>query len=313
MILTEQQYKNLYRNYFHGAKTGKLEKADSFYDYFYLTNSFVYAALYACSEDPLIGRVYRFTLKEGLNIFNAHSKKDVEKLRLYFFKNKTQIDKDWYWRGLEKEDWNCIFNGANKDLFIKAIKACNFDGFFNYEWTEKYKKNFEVEKGKRISTAPAIGIFDITKLKQREIIEYKNYFEYKDFTEEYNFEKNSLIDVVVKAKERNQDPFEMGKDYIQTKGVFLTEKGLDFALDFNPLKEKYKRDRFEDEIYKKLQEKEICFDYLSRGYFLTKQKQVKCFFGKRQLQAFVKKYNLNESLLENYENYERDKSYRVWC
>ena len=148
-------------------------------------------------------------------------------------------------------------------------------------------------------------------MKQREIIEYRNYFEYRDFTKEYDFEKNSLIDVVVKAKERSQDPFELGKNYIQTYGFFLTEKDLNFALKFDPLKEKYKRDRFEDEIYKKLQEKEICFDYLSRGYFLTEQKQVKCFFGKRQLQSFVKKYNLNESLLENYENYERDKSYRV--
>jgi len=310
MILTEQQYKNLYRNYFYGAETGKLEKA--FYGYFYLTNSFEDAATYACISGKENSSVYRFTLKEGLNIFNAHSKKDVEKLRLYFFKNKIQISKDWYWKGLEEENWNDILTGINNGLFIKAIKACNFDGFFNYKCAKEYKEIFKVEKGKRIPTAPAIGIFDITKLKQREIIKYENYFDYRDFTKEYDFEKNSLINVVVKAKERGQDPFELGKDYIQTKGFFLTEKDLDFAIKFDPLKEKYKRDRFEDEIYKKLQEKEICFDYLSRGYFLTKQKQVKCFFGKRQLQAFVKKYNLNENLLKNYESYEKDKSYRVW-
>lgn len=89
MILTEQLYKNLNRNYFHGAKTGKLEKADSLYDYFYLTNSFVYAALYACSEDPLIGKVYRFTLKEGLNIFNAHSKKRCGKVTPVFFQKQN--------------------------------------------------------------------------------------------------------------------------------------------------------------------------------------------------------------------------------
>lgn len=309
MILTEQQYKNLNRNYFHGAKTGKLEKTDSLYDYFYLTNSFVYAALYACSEDPLIGRVYRFTLKEGLNIFNAHSKKDVEKLRLYFFKNKTQVNKDWYWRGLEKEDWNCIFIGINRELFIEAIKNCGFDGFFNYEWTKKYKETFKIEKGERIPTAPAVGIFDITKLKQREIIGCKDYFEHRDFIEEYNFEKNSLIDVVVKAKERDQNPFEMGKDYVQTKGAFLTEKDLDFAIKFDPLKEKYIRNLFEDAIYKKLQEKGICFDCLGRGYILTEQKQIKSFIGKRDLQSLIKKHHLDESFLENYESYENDKSY----
>lgn len=80
-------------------------------------------------------------------------------------------------------------------------------------------------------------------------------------------------------------------------------------MKFDPLKEKYARDLFEDEIYKKLQEKEICFDYLSKGYFLTKQKQVKGFFGKRSLQALIKQYHLDESLLENYESYENDKSY----
>ena len=309
MILTEQQYKNLYRNYFYWAKTDKLEKAS--YDYFYLTNSFAYAATYACISSRENSRVYRFTLKEGLNIFNAHSKKDVEKLRLYFFKNKIQISKDWYWKGLEEENWNDILTGINNGLFIKAIKACNFDGFFNYKCAKEYKEIFKVEKGKRIPTAPVIGIFDIAKLKLREIVEYKNYFNYRDFTEEYNAERNSLIDVVVKAKERGQDSFELGKDYIQSEGFFLTEKDLDFAIKFDPLKEKYKRDRFEDAIYKKLQEKEICFDYLSRGYFLTKQKQVKCFFGKRQLQAFVKKYDLSENLLKNYESYGRDMSYRV--
>lgn len=207
MILTEQQYKNLNRNYFHGAKTGKLEKTDSLYDYFYLTNSFVYAALYACSEDPLIGRVYRFTLKEGLNIFNAHSKKDVEKLRLYFFKNKTQVNKDWYWRGLEKEDWNCIFIGINRELFIEAIKNCGFDGFFNYEWTKKYKETFKIEKGERIPTAPAVGIFDITKLKQREIIGYKDYFKHRDFIEEYNFEKKFFNRCCCKSKRKRSESF----------------------------------------------------------------------------------------------------------
>lgn len=313
MILTEQQYKNLYRNYFYWAKTGKLEKADSFYDYFYLTNSFAYAATYACISSRENSRVYRFTLKEGLNIFNAYSKKDIEKLRLYFFKNKIQIDKSWYWKGLEEEDWNHIFMDDNRHLFIEAIEVCNFDGFFRYEYTKKNKEAFKFVKGERIPTAPIVVVFGIAKIKLREIIEYKNYFKYRDFTEEYNSEKNSLVDVVVKAKERDQDPFEMGKDYIQTKGAFLTEKDLDFALDFNPLKEKYTRNLFEDAIYKKLQEKKICFDHLGRGYFLTEQKRVKCFFGKEHLQTLVKRYNLNESLLENYESYEKDKSYRVWC
>lgn len=101
----------------------------------------------------------------------------------------------------------------------------------------------------------------------------------------------------------------MGKDYVQTKGAFLTEKDLDFAIKFDPLKEKYIRNLFEDAIYKKLQEKGICFDCLGRGYILTEQKQIKSFIGKRDLQSLIKKHHLDESFLENYESYENDKSY----
>lgn len=217
----------------------------------------------------------------------------------------------WYWKGLEEEDWNHIFMDDNRHLFIEAIKVCNFDGFFRYEYTKKNKEAFKFVKGERIPTAPIVVVFDIAKLKLREVIEYKNYFSYRDFTKEYNAERDSLIDVVVKAKERGQDPFELGKDYIRFKGDFLTERDLDFAMKFDPLKEKYARDLFEDEIYKKLQEKEICFDYLGRGYFLTKQKQVRGFFGKKALQVLIKQYHLDESLLENYESYRSDKSYKL--
>ena len=53
MILTEQQYKNLNRRYFHGSKTGKLEKTGNTYGFLFLTTDFVYSAFYACDTDAL--------------------------------------------------------------------------------------------------------------------------------------------------------------------------------------------------------------------------------------------------------------------
>lgn len=92
MILTEQQYKNLYRNYFHGSKTGKLEKIGNTYDFLFLTTDFVYSAFYACDIDAY-ARQYGSELRElypeentddlfkrifSLNIKRERLKEDLE-------------------------------------------------------------------------------------------------------------------------------------------------------------------------------------------------------------------------------------------
>lgn len=89
MILTEQQYKNLNRKYYHGSYCGTLREEKK--SYIYLTTSFVYSALYACQTDPLEGKVFEFRLKEGLNIFNAKSRQDIMKLRVYAKKNNLGL------------------------------------------------------------------------------------------------------------------------------------------------------------------------------------------------------------------------------
>ena len=143
--------------------------------------------MYACQIDPLHGKVFEFRLKEGLNIFNAKCKSDLLKLKLYARKNN--ID----WKKLEKEDWSLL---KSKDSIIELIRELGFDGFFDWEWTSnlrKYRENVEGElKGQFLDTSPAVGIFDIEKLKQVQTYQYSDYFEFDDFVKIYNIEKQAL-------------------------------------------------------------------------------------------------------------------------
>lgn len=193
MIITEQLYKNLYRPYYHGSRNGELKQGCILY----LTNTFSYAAMYACEEDCLIGKVFEFSLKDSLNIFNAKSQKDVQRFRLYVKKNNLQLSKEWYWKGMQNEDWSFLFRDTNlKNVCIDVMRKLNYDGFFNFEWTRNVRdfRNKDNEfKGQFLETSPAIDIFDIDKLKRVREFSYKDYFNFEDFVEVYNKEKQELI------------------------------------------------------------------------------------------------------------------------
>lgn len=112
MILTEQQYENLNRRYFHGAKNGRIVKEDALFDYFYLSTDFLYAATYACISGREKSKVFEFRLKEGLNIFNARSKTDVMNLRFGIKKAKIRFFEKWYEQGLQNEDWTFLLRNG---------------------------------------------------------------------------------------------------------------------------------------------------------------------------------------------------------
>lgn len=142
MFLDEQFYKNLNRRYFHGARTGKFDEKDKFYlNCFYLTPSFLYAAAYACSEDYNVGKVFEYQFKKPLNIFNIHCKTDILKLRVYLKTHAdVKVNPGWCRKDLENEDWCYIFQGPfEKEAFIECIRECNYDGFFNFEWSDNAK------------------------------------------------------------------------------------------------------------------------------------------------------------------------------
>lgn len=226
MILTEQQYRNLNRRYFHGSQNGRLNSKESRQNFLYLSNSFVYSSMYACQIDPLCGKVFEFRLKEGLNIFNAKCKSDLLKLKLYTRKNN--ID----WEKLEKEDWSLL---KSKGSIIKLIRGLGFDGFFDWEWTDnlrKYRKEVEGElKGQFLDKSPAVGIFDVEKLKQVQIYQYSDYFEFDDFVKIYKAEKQTLKNYAGTLYVNKKDLYPAILFYAQDHFLFLTEKDLEEALN----------------------------------------------------------------------------------
>lgn len=226
MTLTEQQYKNLNRRYFHGSQNGRLNPKEGRQDFLYLSNSFVYSSMYACQIDPLRGKVFEFRLKEGLNIFNAKCKSDLLRLKLYARKNN--ID----WEKLEKEDWSLL---KSKSSIIELIRKLDFDGFFDWEWTDNlrnYRKEVERElKGQFLDNSPAVGIFDVEKLKQVQTYQYSDYFEFDDFVKIYNVEKQTLKNYAGTLYVNEKDLYPAILYYAQDHFVFLTEKDLEEVLN----------------------------------------------------------------------------------
>ena len=226
MILTEQQYKNLNRRYFHGSQNGRLNPKESRQNFLYLSNSFVYSSIYACQIDPLRGKVFEFRLKEGLNIFNAKCKSDLLKLKLHARKNN--ID----WEKLEKEDWSLL---RSKGSIIELIRGLGFDGFFDWEWTDNlrnYRKEVERElKGQFLDTSPAVGIFDVEKLKQVQTFQYSDYFEFEDFVKIYKAEKQTLKNYAGTLYVNEKDLYPAILYYAQDRFLFLTEKDLEETLN----------------------------------------------------------------------------------
>lgn len=226
MILTEQQYKNLNRRYFHGSQNGRLNPKESRQNFLYLSNSFVYSSMYACQIDPLRGKVFEFRLKEGLNIFNAKCKSDLLKLKLHARKNN--ID----WEKLEKEDWSLL---KSKGSIIELIRGLGFDGFFDWGWTDNlrnYRKEVEREpKGQFLDTSPAVGIFDVEKLKQVQTYQYSDYFEFEDFVKIYKAEKRTLKNYAGTLYVNEKDLYPAILYYAQDRFLFLTEKDLEETLN----------------------------------------------------------------------------------
>lgn len=226
MTLTEQQYKNLNRRYFHGSQNGRLNPKEGRQDFLYLSNSFVYSSMYACQIDPLRGKVFEFRLKEGLNIFNAKCKSDLLRLKLYARKNN--ID----WEKLEKEDWSLL---KSKSSIIELIRKLDFDGFFDWEWTDSlrnYRKEVERElKGQFLDNSPAVGIFDVEKLKQVQTYQYSDYFEFDDFVKIYNVEKQTLKNYAGTLYVNEKDLYPAILYYAQDHFLFLTEKDLEETLN----------------------------------------------------------------------------------
>lgn len=202
MILNEQLYKNLYRSYFKGYQSDYDEDKRLFKDFYYFTTSPLYALFYAKKNDIWILSEYK--LKNQINIFNARSKKDYFTLHGFLIKNNMS-DKLSFLEKLKDHDWSYTLHGNdNRKDFLDIIKQLGYDGFFNYEFDEKTKKDLsQYLKAPNTDNNPAIGVLnknifikvkDYTSISEAlsltQISDYKKQ-EIQSLENNFNFIKNA--------------------------------------------------------------------------------------------------------------------------
>lgn len=141
MALTEQIHKNLYRSYFRGHLWDYDKSLANFQNMSFYTTNPVYALFYAGKS----GIVSEYMLKREANIFNARSKTDFYTLHKYVNDNSLSISYDEV-SAMKDDDWLCVLKGnKNINKILNAIEKLGYDGFFNFEYTKKFKEFLDSE------------------------------------------------------------------------------------------------------------------------------------------------------------------------
>lgn len=161
MILDEQKHKNLYRRYYQGRIKDYDSSKAAFKGWSYLTTQPIYAYFYAKEG----GKVSEYVLKTGINVFNANCDTDFYKLKRYAIENDvTWLNYDIIKR-LKTEDWAYVLKGDDKrSEILYILKNLGYDGFFNYEYSDKMQKELSSALGTEtlLPNEPAIGVLDKT-------------------------------------------------------------------------------------------------------------------------------------------------------
>lgn len=161
MILDEQKHKNLYRRYYQGRIKDYDSSKANFKGWSYLTIQPIYAYFYAKEG----GKVSEFVLKTGIDVFNANCDTDFYKLKRYAIENDvTWLNYDIIKR-LKTEDWSYVLKGDDKrSEILDILKKLGYDGFFNYEYSDKMQKELSSALGTEVllPNEPAIGVLDKT-------------------------------------------------------------------------------------------------------------------------------------------------------
>ena len=159
MILDEQKHKNLYRRYYQGRIKDYDSSKATFKGWSYLTTQPIYAYFYA--KDG--GMVSEFVLKTGIDVFNANCDTDFYKLKRYAIENDvTWLNYDIIER-LKTEDWTYVLGGdEGRQPVIDILKNLGYDGFFNYEYSNKMQEELSSNLGTDVllPNEPAIGVIN---------------------------------------------------------------------------------------------------------------------------------------------------------
>lgn len=179
MILNEQLHKNLYRSYFQGHRID-YDKNKSFYKESYYTTNPLYAWFYAVKDNGK-GVVAEYKLRNQVNIFNARSQKDFDKLHSFVIKNNLDFSYDEL-ENLKDKDWNILGSEKRRKQLTDIIFSLGYDGYFNFEFDNKFLEELEETYINPVlpktSNNPSIGV-----LNSDIFIKVKDYYSIEDLNE----------------------------------------------------------------------------------------------------------------------------------
>ena len=183
MILTEQQYKNLNRLYYHGQLSERNDESLKLFDCYYLSTDPYYAYSFARKNGVI--KVHK--LKKGLNICNLRSKQDKRKIKEYCEKHNVQEPLKFV-ETLTLNDWLGFFNNAlYRDAFLITLQSLGYDGFFNIEDEDSLRGTSR--RSENSIGFPSIGIFDKQQLiLERTITGYSNFLKIPRIQDVYDLE-----------------------------------------------------------------------------------------------------------------------------
>lgn len=283
MILTEQTIKRLGRKYWGGSKFKYWDKNNSPFNCLYISNNIFYALTFLKNEFGDFresGYIIEYWLKEKLNIFNARSKKDYQKLEDYCRKNDNPFLN--ILPKLKDLDWLDVFKTIEKrNEFIDILKNLQYDGFFNIENNQgnilRKLPNLNTEELYGFS---GIGIFKEDSLLKYEI--YSGWDSIKNITELQPFLKSAKIECI-------KDALKFYEKLPQQFKIIVNRKGP------NSLKQK-------------LSQKIIEESYLP--YYLMLDKEIKLFINTLDFEKELKNIkNIEEQLNRNLKTIRNKYSY----
>lgn len=213
MILKEQLLKNRNRILWRGSIHKNWDSTKTVFGCPYVTTKVVYALNFSKDfDEPIVDHakyLTQFVIKKPLNLFNARSKKDIQKLEAYF---RTHDMLSWLGTLplLADNDWLDVFDLVEREYLIDILKELNYDGFVNIEGNSgKILRNafytLDVVAKNDLYGFDGIGIFDLNNLREVKVLQ--GWDEIKKESE-VQYEINSVKDIAIKLLFGNWDKYE---------------------------------------------------------------------------------------------------------
>lgn len=177
MLITEQVIRRVGRIFWRGSEFKDWNSEKSEYSCLYVSTDIVYALAYSHPGSSKVEDsqyLTQYHLNTQINLFNAKSKKDYQKLEDYcrtheesrkFLNTLPELkDYDWY---------NEILGYEKREELIQILKDLNYAGFVNVESKgNSYKRN----KAKIFNNTVVYGFDGIGVFEEKALTKIKTYY-----------------------------------------------------------------------------------------------------------------------------------------